>query len=1019
MAIDLKITTSAAEASLTQVKASIEDLRQKLNTLGNTKSLQKLATQLQSMQGLNPALATSINQLQQAVASLNQTASTTGAIANLGTQVATLTRQLSTVQPAASNAANGIANAGNAAQRANSQFQQAHAAISRITSVMAAFGLSLSMSAFSGFISDALEALQTVQKFDVQMKTLGGPQLAASQMEFLRATAKETGTSLETLVGQYGKFAQSAIYSGRSTQDVAANFYKLAATFRVLGLSADETKRAFNAFEQIFSKGKIQLQELRGQLGNAGIPAFSMLSIAIGKSTTELEKMASKGQLGTDALQKLIDKMFDMNKGGLAEALKSVGAVLANWETQFFNIKSIFAEDFFATFRGGLISLTNAMSNLNIRNVVRQIGDFTGFLGGAALYAIESFMTALIPISQWLTILGNGFSIVGNYIYGFGAAAVKATLDFFGLSALIGQSSQLLDSLAFAAKLVAGAFIGWAVIMTVIWAVNTTLTLFAGLMALLSSRAALMALSIGLTIAALWGLTAVAFAVTDALGATTGAYDRLVGKSQEAVKSALDLAKSMPGVTVETAKQSSALVDAAKSHEKFTSATSGSINAQTSGLPIWGYTTDAVSRYKQETDRAYEAGQRQVDAIIAARGGMGQYALAADGAASSNNSLANSFDGLASSASSAANAIQAVQMSKTTSGGSGGGGNYAQGSGDLTNPDVSWRNGFNPSGHIWDNWDIGGIPGVHSARTQSFVHASAWSSAPHYADGTPNTTGNGIPAVLHPNEAVIPLSGGRSIPVDMRGAGGGDLSGLMTRNVVETIAVRQSVDVLTATTNLNGVTAHTDVDRIIREMQSMQNLLNAMRSGSSSSGSSSGGSSTGGSTGSSTTKDNLDLGSYDQVKEIYGRGYADNLFRSMKVAKNPFLANVPDPYGNDTPIQMGPDGKLGKYSVPGAANGSPNLSRDTSGGFLALIHPDEAVIPLPDGRSVPVSMPEGRGDGGKQGNNIVINFNVTATDADSFRRSQDQMMQDLRKKIDRATANIGAPPAIEDPTKRA
>jgi hypothetical protein len=49
----------------------------------------------------------------------------------------------------------------------------------------------------------------------------------------------------------------------------------------------------------------------------------------------------------------------------------------------------------------------------------------------------------------------------------------------------------------------------------------------------------------------------------------------------------------------------------------------------------------------------------------------------------------------------------------------------------------------------------------------------AWRDAPHYREGTPNTTGGGIPAVLHPNEAVIPLSRGRKIPIEMNGEGGG------------------------------------------------------------------------------------------------------------------------------------------------------------------------------------------------------------------------------------------------------
>lgn len=44
---------------------------------------------------------------------------------------------------------------------------------------------------------------------------------------------------------------------------------------------------------------------------------------------------------------------------------------------------------------------------------------------------------------------------------------------------------------------------------------------------------------------------------------------------------------------------------------------------------------------------------------------------------------------------------------------------------------------------------------------------SAFANAPRYAEGTPNTSE--IPAVLHPNEAVVPLSRGRKIPVEMSG----------------------------------------------------------------------------------------------------------------------------------------------------------------------------------------------------------------------------------------------------------
>ena len=56
----------------------------------------------------------------------------------------------------------------------------------------------------------------------------------------------------------------------------------------------------------------------------------------------------------------------------------------------------------------------------------------------------------------------------------------------------------------------------------------------------------------------------------------------------------------------------------------------------------------------------------------------------------------------------------------------------------------------------------GGFSG--SPVSSGSMSASAWASAPHYAEGTPNTSG-GHPAILHDNEAVIPLSRGREVPV--------------------------------------------------------------------------------------------------------------------------------------------------------------------------------------------------------------------------------------------------------------
>ena len=86
--------------------------------------------------------------------------------------------------------------------------------------------------------------------------------------------------------------------------------------------------------------------------------------------------------------------------------------------------------------------------------------------------------------------------------------------------------------------------------------------------------------------------------------------------------------------------------------------------------------------------------------------------------------------------------------------GGGGGGDMAGGAADMI-------------GGMFSEGGYSNSPVSTASASSSF-----WSGAPHYSEGTPNTSG-GMPAILHQNEAVIPLSRGRSIPVEMKGGDNG------------------------------------------------------------------------------------------------------------------------------------------------------------------------------------------------------------------------------------------------------
>jgi hypothetical protein len=76
----------------------------------------------------------------------------------------------------------------------------------------------------------------------------------------------------------------------------------------------------------------------------------------------------------------------------------------------------------------------------------------------------------------------------------------------------------------------------------------------------------------------------------------------------------------------------------------------------------------------------------------------------------------------------------------------------------------------------------------------------------------------------------------------------------------------------------------------------------------------------------------------------------------------------------------------------------------TSGGIPAVLHPNEAVIPLSRGRKIPVEMGETAGG-------TIIHapqtINIQTPDADSFRRSQKQIAADMARAGQRAVSQNG------------
>ena len=140
-----------------------------------------------------------------------------------------------------------------------------------------------------------------------------------------------------------------------------------------MGLSQQQSERAFLALNQMMSKGTIQAEELRGQLGEALPGAFGIMAKAVGVTEKELAKMMKAGELlASDVLPKFAKQLeitYGIENVTRIETLVTAQNRLANSWTAF--VRSLNDSEtggisrFFKTILDGLTAITKGLTLLN------------------------------------------------------------------------------------------------------------------------------------------------------------------------------------------------------------------------------------------------------------------------------------------------------------------------------------------------------------------------------------------------------------------------------------------------------------------------------------------------------------------------------------------------------------------------------------------------------------------------------------------------------------------------------
>ncbi|MDK6540221.1 tape measure protein, partial [Escherichia coli] len=219
-----------------------------------------------------------------------------------------------------------------------------------------------------------------------------GDEGAKRATEFVKNLANNTGVDQIETLSSFAKFSAGA--GDMNADQKESLFSNVIGTSRLMGLSTDEINGILKAFEQMASKGKIQAEELRGQLGDRMAGAFQLFARSLGMTTEELDKAMKDGKvLSKDVLPKVSAEM-----GRVIDKAGGWEKIINSTQTQLGRLSNSWNNNLALMFDGsqeGLTDFTRSLTNLlnSLGGQSKNLGEHFGDLMKSMSNGIDDLTT--------------------------------------------------------------------------------------------------------------------------------------------------------------------------------------------------------------------------------------------------------------------------------------------------------------------------------------------------------------------------------------------------------------------------------------------------------------------------------------------------------------------------------------------------------------------------------------------------------------------------------------------------
>lgn len=172
----------------------------------------------------------------------------------------------------------------------------------------------------SAFIGPAAE----MERFKVQLTNLEGSSEGAEKaMKWIQNFAATTPLELNDTISAYARLKAFGV------DPTNGSLQALVDTMAATGGGAEQLDGLVMALGQSWTKGKLQSEEAL-QMLERGVPVWDLLGEKLGKTSAEVQEMATKGKLGRKEIGLLVEALGERNKGASENMSKTWGGIISN-----------------------------------------------------------------------------------------------------------------------------------------------------------------------------------------------------------------------------------------------------------------------------------------------------------------------------------------------------------------------------------------------------------------------------------------------------------------------------------------------------------------------------------------------------------------------------------------------------------------------------------------------------------------------------------------------------------------